>query len=290
MRVTLLHNKSAGSENHTAEDLHERIRRAGHDVLDTITGHEAALASLSSFSPDLIAIAGGDGTVSRAACALAGCPVPLAILPLGTANNTARSLGVPGEVDEIVQRWSSGRRLPFDLVSVATGDFRALFSEAVGWGVFPSVIANAARMTLPDARERTLGRDRTVFQAVIEATETRSYTIDVDGVAVTGQFLLVEVMNIPLIGPQLAASPESDPSDGLLEVVVAGESDRETLLELASTGEIPPGARLRTLRGRHITVQTDDTVFHRDGSFVERAADGVGFSFELRPAAVSYLV
>jgi diacylglycerol kinase family enzyme len=290
MRVTLLHNKSAGSENHAAEDLHESIRRAGHDVLDTLTGHETALESIRAFRPELIAIAGGDGTVSRAACTLAGCGIPLAILPLGTANNTACTLGVEGPVDDIVQRWSAGRRLSFDLVSVRTGEFNALFSEAVGWGVFPSVIANAARMTLPDETERTLRRDRSTFRSVIEATEPRSYSIDVDGSAVTGQFLLVEVMNIPLIGPQLAASPDSDPSDGLLEVVLAGESDRATLLELACTGRIPPGARLRTLRGRHVTVQTDDTAFHRDGSFVERSADGVGFAFDVLPASVSYVV
>jgi diacylglycerol kinase family enzyme len=290
MRVTLLHNKTAGSENHAAEELEAIVRRAGHEVVATVTNHEELISSIGELSPELIAIAGGDGTVSRAACALGGYGVPLAILPLGTANNTALTLGVLGHVDALVERWSSGRLLPFDLATVATGDTLASFSEAVGWGVFPSVMANTARMSWPDEPRRTLERDRSVFQAVIEASEARSYEIVVDGVSVTGKFLLVEVVNIPLIGPQLAVSPDSDPTDGLLEVVVASESERGALLELAATGRVAPDRRLRTLRGTRITVQTDDRAYHRDGSLVERTTTSGEFSLGIVPGSVRYLL
>jgi diacylglycerol kinase (ATP) len=290
MRVTLLHNKTAGSENHAAEELEASVRRAGHEVVATVTSHEELISSIGELSPELIAIAGGDGTVSRAACALGGYGVPLAILPLGTANNTALTLGVLGHVDALVERWSSGRLLPFDLATVATGDTLAPFSEAVGWGVFPSVMANTARMSWPDEPRRTLERDRGVFQAVIEASEAHSYEIVVDSVSVTGKFLLVEVVNIPLIGPQLAVSPDSDPTDGLLEVVVATEAERGALLELAATGRVAPERRLRTLRGTRITVQTDDRAYHRDGSLVERATTSDEFSLGIVPGSVRYLL
>jgi len=290
MRVTLLHNKSAGSENHAAEELEASVRRAGHDVVETVSSRESLLASINARRPDLVAIAGGDGTVSRTACALASCGVPLAIIPLGTANNTAFALGVRGSVDVLVQTWSAGRLVPFDLGTVTVGDMHAPFSEAVGWGVFPSVMANTARLSSPDEVEHTLKRDRRVFQSVIEVSEARSYAIVVDGVSVTGQFLLVEIVNIPWIGPRLGVSPDSDASDGLLEVVVAGEADRPALLELIETGELPSGSRLRTLRGRHVTVQTADTAFHRDGSLIESVSGSAEFAVRVMPAAVSYLV
>ena len=290
MRVTLLHNKSAGSENHAGEELQASVRRAGHEIVDTVSSTENLLPSLQAIPPELVAIAGGDGTVSRAACALAGSPLPLTVLPLGTANNTALTLGVRGNVEELVQHWSSGHLVPFDVPTLCAGDTTARFSEGVGWGVFPSVMARTKRMPEPDEAKRTLERDRRVFQAVIETSEARSYEISVDGLRVAGEFLLVEIMNIPFLGPQLAVSPESNPSDGLLELVVATESERPALLELAATGRMRSGTHLRALRGRQIEVQTDDTAMHRDGSLVPHATELVEVSLDVRPASVSYLV
>jgi diacylglycerol kinase family enzyme len=290
MRVTLLHNKSAGSENHAAEQLQASVRRAGHEVVDTVSSAEKLLSSLQAVSSELVVIAGGDGTVSRAACALAGSEVPLTVLPLGTANNTALTLGVRGNVDELVQHWSMGRFVPFDLAALGTDDSMARFSEGVGWGVFPSVIARTKQMPEPAAPKRTLERDRRVFRDVIGSAKPCSYEIDLDGTRVAGDFLLVEVMNIPFLGPQLALSPASDPSDGLLELVVATESERPALLELAATGRLRSGTRLRTFRGRHLEVQTDDTALHRDGSLVPHAAERVELSLDVSSASVRYLV
>ncbi|MBO0825220.1 MAG: acylglycerol kinase family protein, partial [Actinobacteria bacterium] len=47
----------------------------------------------------LVVAVGGDGTVRACAQVLAGGPVPLAIIPAGTANLTARALGVPTRLD-----------------------------------------------------------------------------------------------------------------------------------------------------------------------------------------------
>ena len=290
MRVTLLHNKSAGSENHAADELEDHVRAAGHEVVATVASQEHLIESIRTTRPELIAIAGGDGTVSRSACALAGCGIPFAILPLGTANNTALSLGVSGAVNELVDRWSSGRTVPFDLGTLVTDEKLVPFSEAVGWGLFPDVIVEAQRLSLPDATEHTIERDRSVFQAAVEAAEARAYELEVDGARVTGEFLLVEVMNIPLIGPRLAVSPESDPSDGFFELVLAGESERGLLLELALSGQIASDMRLRTLRGKRITVRTADAPYHRDGHLIEDAGGVVEFTLGVEPSSVSYLL
>ncbi|HEX5291847.1 MAG TPA: diacylglycerol kinase family protein, partial [Streptosporangiaceae bacterium] len=64
---------------------------------------------------DLVVAAGGDGTVRACAAALAGTGIPLAIVPLGTANLVARALGVPGQAGRALGVAFGGRDQPIDL-------------------------------------------------------------------------------------------------------------------------------------------------------------------------------
>src|SRR5690349_77507 len=122
MRVTLLHNQSAGSEDHTAEDLAASIQRAGHNLIGIAATLPELELELRRSRPELIAVAGGDGTVGRAACALANFRIPFAILPLGTANNTARTLGIFGELDALIAGWQVGRLRGFDLLRLTDAE------------------------------------------------------------------------------------------------------------------------------------------------------------------------
>jgi diacylglycerol kinase family enzyme len=290
MRVTLLHNRSAGSENHAEHELDVSMRRAGHELVDVVSTLDELLITLSKRRPDLIAIAGGDGTVSRAACALAGRHVPLTILPVGTANNTALSLGVKGSMDALVAGWEGGTHRRFDLATVVVGDELVPFSEAVGWGIFPGVMAETEDMASPDEREDTLERDRCVFRASIERANPDLYEIDIDGETISGAYLLVEVVNIPYIGPQLELSPSSNPSDGRFELVLAGESERDALLELASSGSIPEGVRLPTRSATHVTVRSAARRYHLDGKLIELARHPSEWVVTIEPAVVEYLL
>jgi diacylglycerol kinase family enzyme len=290
MRVTLLHNRSAGSEDHAEHEIEATMRRAGHEIVDVVSKLDELLVTLSKQRPDLIVIAGGDGTVSRAASALAGRHVPLAILPLGTANNTALSLGVRGSMDAQVAGWARGTHRRFDLATVVEGDELAPFSEAVGWGIFPDVMAETEDMSSPDEREDTLERDRRLFRARIERAKPVHYEIDVDGQTIAGAYLLVEVVNIPYIGPQLELSPSSNPSDGRFELVLAGESERAALLELASSGTIAEGVRLPTRCATHVTVRSTVRRYHRDGKLIDLSRRPSEWILTIEPSVVQYLL
>ena len=64
----------------------------------------------------LVYVAGGDSTVRRVACALAGRPeVVLAPIPLSTANNVARSLDLEGRSEEVLERYRRAWPAPLDL-------------------------------------------------------------------------------------------------------------------------------------------------------------------------------
>src|SRR3546814_20137629 len=69
----------------------------------------------SSDFVDLVILGGGDGTMNLAAEAMRECGRPLGILPLGTAKDLARTLGIPPSLDEACR--SDERRVGKECVS-----------------------------------------------------------------------------------------------------------------------------------------------------------------------------
>jgi len=70
----------------------------------------------------MVVAAGGDGTVRACAHALAGTQVPLAIVPLGTANLLARALGVPARIGGALAAGFGGHERRIDLAAAQTAD------------------------------------------------------------------------------------------------------------------------------------------------------------------------
>jgi diacylglycerol kinase (ATP) len=100
-RGLLIYNPTAGQRDLRARmsDLIDRMRGRGLELVNVPTsGPGDATEIVRGFLPrglDLVAVCGGDGTVSEAASGLAGSEVPLAILPGGTSNVLAVELGIP---------------------------------------------------------------------------------------------------------------------------------------------------------------------------------------------------
>jgi diacylglycerol kinase (ATP) len=287
MRVALLHNSSAGKEDHTDDELVRMIGRAGHEVVHVVGGVSALTAALQKSPCDLVAVAGGDGTVGRAACELADWGVPLGILPLGTANNTAMTLGLSARLKKLVKSWQTAVRQPYDLALVDDGAVRQCFSEAAGWGVFPLTVAEAKSNPSLNQPRRQLRRDRKRFKDLAKTTPPRYYEIEVDGRDYSGQYLMVQVMNVPLLGPQLEVSPSSNPSDGALEVVLAGEGERASLVNLARLGKVP--VPLPFQRGERVRIRAEDGLMHKDGGLLRHAPGQRTFEITVRAAAIHYL-
>jgi diacylglycerol kinase family enzyme len=287
MRVALLHNTSAGSEDHTDDELVRMIGREGHEVVHVVDGVRALMEALQKSPCDLIAVAGGDGTVGRAACALSEWGVPLGILPLGTANNTANTLGISARLKKLVRSWQSAARQPFDLALLDDGVVRQRFSEGAGWGVFPLTVAEAKKKPSLDQPRRQLRRDRKRFRETAASAQPRPYEIEIDGQDYSGNYLMVEVMNVPLLGPQLQVSPGSNPSDGELEVVLVGEGERAALDSLARLGKTP--VPLPSRRGSQIRVRAEEGLLHKDGGLLRHAPGKRAFEISVQPAAIHYL-
>jgi diacylglycerol kinase family enzyme len=101
MKIALFHNPSAGSAVLNASKLMRLFENKGYDVRYRST-KENGWEKVFTEPFDRIVIAGGDGTVSRLAPWLATRETPYCILPLGTANNCARSLGQMNSVEDVI--------------------------------------------------------------------------------------------------------------------------------------------------------------------------------------------
>ncbi|HEU4587214.1 MAG TPA: diacylglycerol kinase family protein [Gemmatimonadales bacterium] len=253
MEVLLLVNPSAGQGDHAADDLREAIESAGHSVVV----HSAKRKQLQQALEDpreLVVVAGGDGTVGRAIAALAGCGVPLAILPFGTANNIATSLGIRGTPAELAARWPHAPRRRVD-VGTARGPWgETRFVESVGVGLLSRLIAPEVGDEIDNtalARETARRLARTMV-----ATRCR---VELDGEDLSGEYLLLEAMNIRCAGPNLWLADHAHLGDGQLEVVIATEKERTTLVALADAfGTSRPFLPHRPARRFSIWCEPDD--------------------------------
>ena len=105
-RGLLIYNPTAGQRDQRARmsALIDRMRGRGLELVNVPTsGPGDATEIVRSFLPrgvEIVAVCGGDGTVSEAANGLAGADVPLAVLPGGTSNVLAVELGIPLSVEK----------------------------------------------------------------------------------------------------------------------------------------------------------------------------------------------
>ena len=95
MRILLVHNPKAGSEKYTTEKLMTMLKEAGHRAVISRRRQRGLNEALKK-KFDLVLVAGGDGTVAKVARRLvkSRSKIPMSVLPLGTANNVARILGL----------------------------------------------------------------------------------------------------------------------------------------------------------------------------------------------------
>lgn len=157
----------------------------------------------------MVIAGGGDGTISEVAAGLVGTGVPLGILPFGTFNNIAHSLGIPFNLVEAASNIAQGNMRRID-VGMANGTY---FFEAAGVGLDASLfpigeeIKGGHYEKLLEGAKRFIGHQRAEFDLVI------------DGNKVNVRSPLIVVANGPYYGAGFTVAPQADLSDGMLDII-----------------------------------------------------------------------
>ena len=279
MKVTLIHNPDAGGTDEScADEIANSIRAAGHSVVGQSCrnpGWEDALLEPG----DLVAVAGGDGIVGTVAKRMIGKSVPIAVLPMGTANNIASTLGLTGRSnDELIKGWASARRIHLD-VGAAQGPWgKRYFIEGLGLGLFTDVMSKLDARQNVDLAHLNVPKDK--LDSVVQIMKHRldshpSYrlTLKVDGRDLSGDYILLEAMNVRCVGPNLCIIEAGPPGDGLLDVVLAAANERDQIMQFLSDrleGAAGfPGLTVQQVRQMHIEcssarVHIDDDLWPKE--------------------------
>jgi diacylglycerol kinase (ATP) len=300
MRVTALYNPEAGAKTVTRRRLATLLERAGYDATYRSAKADGWKEALDD-PGDLVVVAGGDGTTAKVAKRLAGRGVPLGILPAGTANNIARSLGLVAPLDGLIARWSAAKATPVDL-GLACGPWgEELFIESCGLGVFPRMLDIAAAREKMTAAERAAGepwkQGTELMIELVRSSRARHWTGTIDGRDLSGDYILLEAMNIRHIGGGIELAPTADATDGALDVVAVREEERASFIDYLRGID---RQRSFTLRARHVEIACAETLVHIDdepwperdaGNGKDRTAPpGATITISVQPGAIEVLL
>jgi len=243
VRILIYQNPEAGHDRPRPDTLIASLQREGHDV---VWRHikEHRLSDPGTGPLDLVVAVGGDGSVGRTARQLIGGDLPIAVLPMGTANNLATVLDAGAH--DLAARIAAWSLVPFDAGTLEGCGAREWFFEGLGIGAFADTAARltteAATSPPQPSREAELARDLDELARTVREQRPIEITLHVDGKMVQAQVLLLEILNIGRVGPGVSLAEGADPSDGMLDVVLIEEAHREQLIAYLEARKHDPGA------------------------------------------------
>src|SRR3954470_18081838 len=215
------------------------VRDKGHfvEVFSTYErGEAAAFASdAARRGVDVVAAAGGDGTLNEVVNGLDGYDVPLGIIPVGTANDFARQVGIPADADHAMDVILQRKPRRFDTASLNGRRFLNVSTGGVG--------AEATAETPASAKE-TLGPLAYAVSGMRKLAEFKPYegTFASADFNFSGEFLMFAVGLTRSTGGGTMVTPMASATDGLLDLCIVEAMNRR---EFA-------GVALKVKRGEHI--------------------------------------
>jgi diacylglycerol kinase (ATP) len=215
MRAILIHNPTAGTGSHTTEQLTTILKEAGYSDVTYCSTKERQHKRSVREPADLMLIAGGDGTIAKVIRCSPENGTPIAMLPLGTANNIARSIGLDSDPDALLECLRGHATRLFDIGTIGGPWGTRRFIEGVGFGVLAELMKKGPK---PPAAERTkIGRE--MLKEALQGAPPRQLNLTADGEELSLEVLMLEILNTQYVGPALPFGPRSAPGDGLVDIV-----------------------------------------------------------------------
>jgi diacylglycerol kinase family enzyme len=260
--VVLLVNTLSGKCLESRDRLDRALQRDGLHVVEEVDMRDAERLRKWTSSPQperpMIAAAGGDGTVGTVAGFVANTGTVLGILPLGTHNDTARSLGIPRDLESAVRLLSTGKVSTVDAARFVPDEGEPrYFVQAAALGIQVAF----ARLATNVSVRRRLRRFTYLAATALALRDRRPFTCDllVDGRRTTLCLLYLSVLNAPIFGGPLSLRLEGGSIDNRRLDVLTFEDMPLSRLLLAMVpmlvGRTPRMRGVQLYRVPHVRVE-----------------------------------
>jgi diacylglycerol kinase (ATP) len=205
---------------------------------------------------DVVIAMGGDGTIGAVIRGIAGSKTRLGIIPAGTSNDIARSLGIPEDMKEACAIIASGNTRKVDLGCITTKDEKNHY-------FFMTVAIGLTATLYPMVNDVPNGKFGGVMEAIrtlvkYKPNPTVNLTLD-DESKIEVETMLVTITNTPVTGIKNLVAPDASMEDGLLDIsVYPGFTKAELInyfVKSANEGVTPDG-RIQRYRAKKIKVVT----------------------------------
>jgi len=276
--VIIVHGERAGQPE--LRHVVDWVREKGHRVRVHVTfeaGDAARFANAAAEEQvDAIVAAGGDGTVNEVVNGLGETSVPLGILPVGTANDFAKQIGVPADMDHAMDVIL--RRRPVTIDTAQLNDRRFINVSSGGAGA--EVTAET-----PAASKRMLGKMAYAVSGMRKLRELEPHHAVFSGPGFRHEcdFLIFAVGNGRITGGGTMLTPRARVNDGLLDLCIVEAMPTAELAGLVlrlRTGEHLDHEKVRYVQLPRITVEaTHPVAVNVDGEPQELTT----FSYRCRP-------
>ena len=203
----------------------------------------------------LFVVCGGNGTIDFMAGALAGTNATLGIIPTGTQNNLALSLGIPADIPAAIAILRTGRRIKVDMGIATCGEIKQPFLEVCSVGLLSALFPAA-----DDIQHGNLTRVGD-FLATLAASPPAEMHLILDGKQkINSMCHVVLVSNTPYIGPHFQVGTPSSINDGLLDVLLFADLSKMDLLGYAVQVATADGGledeRIQHYHVRRVEIET----------------------------------
>ncbi len=206
----------------------------------------------------LFVVCGGDGTISSVARTLAGTNATLGIIPIGTQNNTALSLGIPSDIAAAIAILRTGRRIKVDIGVASCGKNKTPFLEVCSVGLVSTLFP-----AVDDIQHGDLSRigDLLVTMASSPSAEILLSFDNKHEIRNMGHIVLVS--NMPYVGFHYQLGSLTSFNDGLLDVLFFADLSKLDLLTYVFQGVgegKPEDPRIQHFHVRRIEITTNPSM------------------------------
>jgi diacylglycerol kinase (ATP) len=267
--ISVILNPSAGSVADIDDIVAKIGRLRGAEVRVTSKPGSAARLAKSALGKgrELIIAAGGDGTLNEVINGIGENigDAAVGLIPLGTGNDFARTIGVPADIEEAIDLIRAGETRPVDLVRVTSDAVRYFVNVSAGG------FSGLMNEKLTAEMKKTWGPLAYLRSAAAALPELRAYqtTLAFDN----AESLRIELYNVVVANGRYVAggtliAPEAAIDDGLLDIVLIPKRPAAELAVLAA----------QVAMGTHLSSET--IVFRRASKLTVNSSPGMWFNVD----------